>query len=161
MEKLLIAINFSFGHNAFKKSSAVEASESVYMWERVKTNVWNLFKPVQHIDAFWHLKTVCYEEKLLIVINLLNKWTFYLSLPIIRQFCSRRLLKCIGKSTENPFIWKNNNWIEMKTWWQKEKLLVLNNFFFCCHVFKMLSAAVASESVYMRERDNYTNTYFP
>ena len=31
-------------------------------------------------------------------------------------------------------------------------MLVLNNFFFCHHVFKKLSAPEASESVYMRER---------
>ena len=41
-----------------------------------------------------------------------------------------------------------------KTLWQKEKLLVLSNFFFCHFVFKMSSAAEASESVYMRERVN-------
>ena len=35
---------------------------------------------------------------------------------------------------------------------KKEKLLVLSNFFFCHFVFKKLSAAEASESVYMRER---------
>ena len=40
----------------------------------------------------------------------------------------------------------------MKTLWQKEKLLVLSNFFFCRHVFKKPPAAEASESVYMRER---------
>ena len=39
-----------------------------------------------------------------------------------------------------------------KTLWQKEKLLVLSNFFFCHYVFKKPSAAEASESVYMRER---------
>ena len=38
------------------------------------------------------------------------------------------------------------------TLWQKEKLLVLSNFFFCHYVFKKPSAAEASESVYMRER---------
>ena len=36
--------------------------------------------------------------------------------------------------------------------WQKEKLLVLSNIFFCHYVFKKPSAAEASESVYMRER---------
>ena len=36
--------------------------------------------------------------------------------------------------------------------WQKEKLHVLCNFFFCHYVFKKPSAAEASESVYMRER---------
>ena len=39
-----------------------------------------------------------------------------------------------------------------KTLWQKEKLLVLSNFFFCHYVFKKPSAAEVSESVYMRER---------
>ena len=41
-----------------------------------------------------------------------------------------------------------------KSLWQKEKLHVLCNFFFCYYVFKNLSAAEASESVYMRERVN-------
>ena len=36
--------------------------------------------------------------------------------------------------------------------WQKEKLLVLSNFFFFHYVFKKSSAAEASESVFMRER---------
>ena len=42
-----------------------------------------------------------------------------------------------------------------KTLWQKEKLLVLSNFFFCHYVYKTLSAAEASESIYMRERVNF------
>ena len=41
------------------------------------------------------------------------------------------------------------------TFWQKEKLLVVSNFFFCHYVFKKLSATEAAESVYMRERVNY------
>ena len=40
----------------------------------------------------------------------------------------------------------------MKTCRQKEKLLVLSNFLFFRHVFRKPSAAVASESVYLRER---------
>ena len=44
-----------------------------------------------------------------------------------------------------------------KTLWQKEKLHVLCNFFFCHYVFKKPSAAEASESVHMRERVNYRN----
>ena len=40
-----------------------------------------------------------------------------------------------------------------KTLSQKEKLLVLSNFFFCHNVFKKLSAAEASEIVYMRKRN--------
>ena len=46
------------------------------------------------------------------------------------------------------------SFLEQKTWCQKEKLLVLSNFFFSRHVFKKLSAAEASESNYMRERVN-------
>ena len=38
--------------------------------------------------------------------------------------------------------------------WQKEKLLILSNFFLGHFVFKKLSAAEPSESVYMRERVN-------
>ena len=41
-----------------------------------------------------------------------------------------------------------------ETLWQKEKFVVLSNFLFCHYVFKKLSAAEASESVYMRERVN-------
>ena len=40
--------------------------------------------------------------------------------------------------------------------WQKEKLLVLSNFFFCRYVFKKPSASEASESIYMRERVDRT-----
>ena len=49
-----------------------------------------------------------------------------------------------------------------KTLWQKEKLHVLCNFFFCHYVFKKPSAAEASESVYMRERVKAIsiNTFF-
>ena len=45
-----------------------------------------------------------------------------------------------------------DNHKKWKTLWQKEKLHVLCNFFFCHYVFKTPSAAEASESVYMRER---------
>ena len=48
-----------------------------------------------------------------------------------------------------------------KTLWQKEKLHVLCNFFFCHFVFKKPSAAEASESVYMRERVNYGSNGYP
>ena len=41
-----------------------------------------------------------------------------------------------------------------KTLCQKEKLLVLSNFYFCHYVFKKPSAAEVSESVYMGERVN-------
>ena len=40
-----------------------------------------------------------------------------------------------------------------------EKLLVLSNFFFFHYVFKKLSAAEASESIYMGERFNEQTMY--
>ena len=44
-----------------------------------------------------------------------------------------------------------------KTLWQKKKLLILINFFFCHIVFKKLSAADTSQRIFMRERvSNYT-----
>ena len=43
--------------------------------------------------------------------------------------------------------------------WQKENLLVLSNFFFSLYVFKKPSAKEASESVYMRERVNFFNSF--
>ena len=39
MEKLLVLSNFLFCHYVFKKPSAVEESESVYMRERVKPQI--------------------------------------------------------------------------------------------------------------------------
>ena len=59
-----------------------------------------------------------------------------------------------------------------KILWQKEKLLVLSNFFLCHYVFKKPSAAEASESVYMWERvkpyfggtgtqHNWANSFYP
>ena len=73
------------------------------------------------------------------------------TLSYIQQFCSRQLWKHTRIFLETPLQWKYNHWIELKTWWQKEKLLVLSNFFFCLHVFKKLSAAEVSQSVYIRE----------
>ena len=53
---------------------------------------------------------------------------------------------------ENLYNWMDNLWLKWKTLWQKEKLLILSNFFLCHYVFKKLFAAEASESIYMRER---------
>ena len=44
--------------------------------------------------------------------------------------------------------------IKLKTLWQKEKLLVLRNFFFRHDVFQKSSAVDASKCVYREERDN-------
>ena len=77
-----------------------------------------------------------------------------LTLSLIQQFCSRRLRTYFVKKWKISII----KWItydeKWKTLWQKEKLLVLSNFYFCHYVFKNLSAAEASKSVYMRERVN-------
>ena len=51
------------------------------------------------------------------------------------------------------WITYDKKWI---TLWQKEKLHVLCNFFFCHYVFKKLFAAEASENIYMRERVKQT-----
>ena len=75
-------------------------------------------------------------------------------LPQIQHICGRWLWKHTRNKLETPFKWKYNYWIELKTWRQNEKLLVLSNFFFCRYVFKKPSAVDASESVYMTERFN-------
>ena len=60
-----------------------------------------------------------------------------LTLSLIRQFCSRRLWTYFVKNIENLHNWMDNLWQKMeKTLWQKEKLHVLCNFFFCHYVFK-------------------------
>ena len=56
-------------------------------------------------------------------------------------------LNVFCQNTEIEWITFDKKW---KTLWQKEKLHVLCNFFFCHYVFKKQSAAEASESVYMR-----------
>ena len=47
--------------------------------------------------------------------------------------------------SQNLHSWSDDFW--------KHNELVLSNFFFCHYVFKKLSAAKVSESIYMRERD--------
>ena len=67
-------------------------------------------------------------------------------------------LNVFCQNIENLYIIE---WItydkKWKTLWQKEKLHVLCNFFFCHYVFKKPSAAEASESVYMWKRVKYHN----
>ena len=74
----------------------------------------------------------------------------YVNLPF--PSCDNSVVDNFKKHTrtklKTPFKWKYNNLIALKTRWQKEKILVLSNFFFCRHIFKRLSAAEASESVY-------------
>ena len=51
-------------------------------------------------------------------------------------FCSRRSFKQSGKVMKNPNKWKFNYWKELKTLWQKEKLLIISNISFFHNVFK-------------------------
>ena len=66
-------------------------------------------------------------------------------------------LNIFCQKMENLYNWMDNLWLKWKTLWQKEKFLVLSNFFFCHYVFKNQSAAKASESVFMRERVKKAN----
>ena len=50
--------------------------------------------------------------------------------------CSTRLWKHIGSPIEYHFLWRYNLFIELKTLWQKEKLLIMINFSFCHDGFK-------------------------
>ena len=65
-----VEIISSFVAMFLKKTSAAEASESVYMWERVN--------PFPLADTFWHnnlqqmtFESIWWMEKLLIMINFL------------------------------------------------------------------------------------------
>ena len=54
-------------------------------------------------------------------------------------------LNVFYQNIENLHNWIDNLWRKVEN--------ILYNFFFCYYVFKKLSAADASERVYMRERD--------
>ena len=92
--------------------------------------------------------------------NASASWKVFLTLSLIRQFCSRWLWTCFVNKWKISII----EWLtydkKWKTLWQKEKLNVLWNFFFCHYIFKKLSAAAASESVYMRERVKIVNLIY-
>ena len=71
--------------------------------------------------------------------------TFLDSVSHLYCSCCRELLKEINpfplttnlqQMTLKTYPKKIGNWMELKTWWQKEKFLVLSNFFFSLHVFK-------------------------
>ena len=61
--------------------------------------------------------------------------------PYVIQNLQQTTLKTSRQKHRKSLYMKNNNWIDLKTWWHKKKLLVLSNFFICRHVFKKLSAA--------------------
>ena len=135
--------NFFFCHYVFKKPSAAEVSESVHMRERIKPKSINIGKSKPQLfpgsflssSSIWKsLKWSCSVEtrENYLVVNKLE----HLTLSHIHQICSRWLWKNL------PKMWKisSNKGIitekKLKTLWQKEKLLVLSNFFFFHNVFK-------------------------
>ena len=59
-----------------------------------------------------------------------------LNLSHLQQICSRRLWNRLVKSIKYPQTQEYNYLRELKTLWQKEKLLVLRNFCLCHNVFK-------------------------
>ena len=60
-------------------------------------------------------------------------------------------LNILCQNMENLYNWMDNLWLKVENIVAKGEI-VLSNFFFWHHVFKKLSAAEASKSVYMRER---------
>ena len=54
----------------------------------------------------------------------------------IQQFCNRRLWNHLWTNVENLYKSKYNNWIELKTLLQMEKLFIMSNFSFYHFVFK-------------------------
>ena len=44
-------------------------------------------------------------------------------------------LKTSNTNMENLYKWKSNHWMELQTYWLKEELLIMRNFFFCHNVF--------------------------
>ena len=110
----------------------------------------------QKVSLTWKRSYICFNHLLRNYKSYRNDscWNKVVNLTLshIQQICSRQLWKHTRKKLETPCNSKYNNWSELKTCWQKEKLLDLSNFFFFRHVFKKLSAAEASESIYMRER---------
>ena len=84
--------------------------------------------------SHWLISSGIVKRAVLLAALIMSIFDFIsiLTLSHIQQTC-RRLWKHTRKKLETPIKLKYNNWIELKTWWQKEKLLVLS------HVFAMFS----------------------
>ena len=54
---------------------------------------------------------------------------------------------------ENLYNWMDNLWQKVENIVAKGEIARFEQFFFCHYVFKKLSAAEASDNVYMRERE--------
>ena len=104
----------------FQNSSASEALESVYVWERGKAsegshNIFHAIMP-DHSRSFNIEKT-------------LNPF------PHMTNLQQTTLNIFVKKWKISIIEWITND-LKWKTLWQKEKLLIMSNFFFCYNVFK-------------------------
>ena len=104
---------------------AAEASVIVCMWKMVlKLNV-AISNNVQKREDF-----ICWMEQLFGPYKLCQgslcsvQIMVPLTLSHIQQICSRWLWKHFGKNTENAHKCRYNYWKELKTLWQKKKLLL-------------------------------------
>ena len=103
--------------------------------------LWNFIYNIVDYDLLTHSRQTFIlrfhlKEKSIFVPNKLIKcYSSCLTLPHIQQICNKRISKHLGKTMEILYEWKFNHCKEMQIWWQKEKLLIMNNFSFCHHVF--------------------------
>ena len=77
--------------------------------------------------------------------------TLYLS--NFQQICIRPLLIHLGMLKDDLYKWMCCYWIELKTLWQKVKLLIKSNFSFCKTVWKCF--LLHMENVYTRQCFNW------
>ena len=80
-----------------------------------------------------------------------NKLTFLPHTTNLQQ----TTLKTYPKKLEIPFKWKFTNWTELKTWWQKAKLLVLSIYFLKTCFQKVVCCRGVRKCLYMRDMSTY------
>ena len=89
------------------------------------------------------IKQTTYEKPFEVMVNPFPH-TAILQQMTLNVFC---------QNIDNLHNWMDNLWQKVENILAKGEI-AQNNFFFCHYVFKKLSAAEASESVYIRERVN-------
>ena len=138
--------NFFFCHYVFKKLSAAEASESIFIRERINRlvvgtiniiDMWCLLST--QITVFCRVIRERYCSKKQPHQSSLSMHvseTSTLTLSTIGRISSS-LDKYLGKPIKHLYKWKYNHWIELKILWQRRNCsIVLSNFFLCHIVFK-------------------------
>ena len=110
--------NFFFCHYVFKKLSAAEASESVYMRERVKRYKRDWLFLIEYLNYFLPIHIFLFYSFLEAVIKL-----DYCILCHIQQICSSWQWKYLSKTLDNLIWWQYIYWTRMKTMWQKKRSL--------------------------------------